>query len=262
MLLAASAGCSQSRHRYKHPRLATENDVAGYLRIALDDELPDERRRAINQVAQTRHVGHDTVVDALDTVARTDASPAVRCAAVSALRNSGNPRAFSVFLPLIDPAAPPDGAGAVPPEVRRDAVGGLAALLEAGLDPGDHAPAIARQCIQLVARDRSRDVRLACACVLGHIQDRTVLEPLIAALDERDFGVVFEAERSLIRLTGQTFHHDAVAWRQWLIQTDDPFANAGQLDHLLGHEQKGWWQRSMDSVARTIGSFRPKKEES
>jgi hypothetical protein len=111
----------------------------------------------------------------------------------------------------------------------------------------------------VIAEDHSRDNRQVAARILGYCLERSVLETLIAALDQRDFGVVYEAERSLMRLTGRTFHHDSVQWQEWLAQTENPFAEAGKLDHELDRGPKGWWERSVDSLGHSIRSFRPRK---
>ena len=261
-LVSAPAGCSQKHCWHKYHAFVTESDAVKYLRTALQDELPDERREAINRIARTRHLKHGVVFEVLDTVARTDPSPSVRCAALSALRRSGNPQAASTFVAILDPDASPEEVRPASPLVRRDALQGMLGLLQAGrLDP-EHEPVLRDIVVHLIGGDRSRDIRQASARVLGYLKDRQVLEPLIAALDQRDFGVVYEAERSLMRLTGQTFDHDSIRWRQWLTQTDNPFVDAGKLDHVLAPEGKGWWQRSMECMRRSFGGFGPKKKDS
>ncbi len=258
----AAGGCSQQRRWHKHPALMTEGDVVKCLGKALEHELPDERREAINRVARSRHIGHQVVLEAFDIIARTDPSPAVRCAALLALRHSGSPQALATYAAVLNPRSTAEEVRPTTAEVRRDALRGLIALMDQGESAAEHERNLRETTVQLIAHDRSGDIRVASARLLGYFQDRTVVEPLISALDQRDFGVVFEVERSLIRLTGQTFDHDSVRWRRWLAQTDDPFADAGRLDHLLEPQQNGWWRRSVDSVRRTIGSFRLKKKDS
>ncbi|MHC4065717.1 MAG: hypothetical protein ACYSUI_14635 [Planctomycetota bacterium] len=87
-----------------------------------------------------------------------------------------------------------------------------------------------------------------------------MLSPLIDALEQRDFGVVYESERSLMRLTGRTFEYDAPGWREWLAQTEDPFADAGRLDEVLSPPPKGWWRESLENTRRAWASFKPKRK--
>ena len=54
-------GCSGQRW-HKHPIFVTEADAVGYLKQALESELPDERRQAIDQIARTRHLNHEVVL--------------------------------------------------------------------------------------------------------------------------------------------------------------------------------------------------------
>ena len=257
-----AGGCSQQRRWHKHPALLTEGDVVKCLGKALEHELPDERREAINRIARSRHVGHQVVLETFDIIARTDPSPAVRCAALLALRRSGRPLALATYAAVLNPGNTAEEVRPTTPEVRRDALHGVIALMDGGESAAEHERDLRETTVQLIAQDRSSDIRVASARLLGYFAYRSVLEPLISALDQRDFGVVYEAERSLIRLTGQTFDHDSVQWRRWLAQTSDPFADAGKLDHLLEPQQNGWWRRSVDSVRHTIGSFRLKKEDS
>ena len=115
---------------------------------------------------------------------------------------------------------------------------------------------------RLVQEDEDRNVRLEAARGLGCLgADRTTLDVLVAALSDRDFGVVYESEQSLIRLTGMTFDYDPQAWTDWLGNTPDPFALAGHTPTSLMPERLSWWQRGVRGVRRTIIAWQGERKE-
>ena len=265
MLLAGVTGCSTRKRLYKHHAFVTEADAYDYLTKALQSELPDVRREAIREIARSRYATHEVVVRALATIALTDPSPSVQCAALAALRAAGGPEAAEAVLAVLEQEP---GAGEAPWIGPRGANVRLAALRTAltlvadqQLAPENRA-ALQALAARLIREDPSRDIRQCSARVLGYCPHADTLEPLIDALQQRDFGVVYEAEQSLMRLTGRTFDYDAVAWREWLTGTDQPFADAGRLDHLVEPPPKNWWQRSLDGTRRAFETFKPKKGES
>lgn len=257
--------CGCSGHRWhKHPIFVTEADAVAYLKQALESELPDERRQAIDQIAKTRHLNHEVVLEALSTIAGTDRSPAVRCAALGALRRSQDPRIAATLVDILDqPSAEAGRPTVLPPsaEVRLEAMRAVLGLAELGLLPPEQQPSLRDVAVRVIGQDRSRDTRQTAARFLGYCRDQKVLGPLIDALEQRDFGVAYESERSLMRLTGQAFDYDPIAWRRWLEQTNDPFAEAGKLDPVLDAPPKGWWQRSIEKARRTFASFGPRKDD-
>lgn len=95
------------------------------------------------------------------------------------------------------------------------------------------AQAVCSTAVDLLKNDASRDVRVLAARVLGFCPSIEPLRTLIATLRLRDFGVVHEAERSLMRLTGTAFAYNPRQWEQWLASTDDPFRYRGRLDAKL-----------------------------
>jgi len=251
--------CSGSRTLHKHPAFVTEADAACYLSGALEGDNPDVRRDQIVQLSKTRWVGRDTVVRGLALVARTDSSPSVRCAAIRGLGASRTPGAIEPLLGILAADGGRDPAVVAPDAtVRWDSVAVLSQLLAARVDVGSNGDAVRTTAIRLLGNDPSRDVRIVAAELLGSFQEREVLDALIAALDQRDFGVVYECERSLMRITGQSHDYDPVAWRQWLQQADNPFADAGRLDDKLSRRQPNWFRRTWDSTRRTLASFKPK----
>jgi hypothetical protein len=60
------------------------------------------------------------------------------------------------------------------------------------------------------------DVRIACAEALRNYHSAEVMHALVGELDDRDFGVAWQARQSLELLTGQDFRYDAKAWLYYL----------------------------------------------
>lgn len=259
-LLLIGLGCNKTHHYYKHPTFVTQKDAVRYLQIALEGPLPDERREAVNHIALTRYLTHQVVLVGLDTIARTDTSDQVRSSALIALTQSGDPSAVETYLAILAPEASPRQARTASALLRRDALAGAVVLLRNGELPDEWHPVLREAAIEFLVNDRHRDIRINAARALGFLPDSQVLEPLIAALNQRDFGVVYQSERSLMRLTGFTFDHDAIAWREWLASNQEPFAEAGRLDYQLEPKEKNWWYRSVDSMKRNMATFRPKSK--
>jgi HEAT repeat protein len=103
------------------------------------------------------------------------------------------------------------------------------ALVQALGDPStmvraDAATAVGRHGVRsgssalarLLSADRSEDVRRAAARALGRAADGpAAVEALIAALSDRDPGVVLLALESLEILTGQSHGSNPKAWQDW-----------------------------------------------
>ncbi len=262
VLLAAAlvlGGCSKSHTRFKHPRFMSKTDCAACLEVALDAQSPDARREAILHVSKTSYLSNDIVIRALGLLARTDASDSVRYAAVQALAKSGAPEAVE---PLVEIVSAPLEAGLVTRpqagDVRWAALEGLDRAVSSGQLSDQQRQMCGDAAIHLLGHHRSRDVRISAARMLRWFPSADALTVLIDALEQRDFGVAYHSERSLMYLTGRTFEHDATAWREWRTATDDPFAGAGQLDHELHPEEAGWWERTVKGTRRVFAGFRPK----
>lgn len=67
-------------------------------------------------------------------------------------------------------------------------------------------------------------VRAESAHALGQYADPRVLQPLIAALDDRNLAVNTAALHALRTLTGEDHGFDRRAWLRWFNQTSSPFS--------------------------------------
>jgi hypothetical protein len=233
LVLIVAAGCKGPKQRYKPAVLATQSDVARYTRQALEHEDADVRRSSIQQIGKTRHADSPIVVDALAVIARTDTSESVRCVAVRALGKLEDKKAVDTILLLLEDPAEHPTVRPASPDLRWEAIQVLYKFANSEqLD--EHASSTAhRIAIRSLGTDPARDVRLEAARLLGLFPDSDSVRALIKALWQRDFGVVYESERSLMRLTGKTHDHDPGRWESWLNSTSDPFAERGALDDVL-----------------------------
>lgn len=188
----------------------------------------DARRRAVVRIAQSRYLTADEAFSVLDTAARTDANAQVRCAALLALRRYWDGRPAATALAILNPKAHPNEALPATRPVRWDATLLLVHLSDHGLIPDDRREEALDVLVSLLLHDEDRDVQMAAARGLGGIPDVRSLRALIASLRQKDFGIAYEAERSLMKLTGRGFRFDADAWQEWLDATPDPFDRANR----------------------------------
>ena len=255
-------GCHPNKRRYKHPSFVSESDAARYLDTALESPNPDERRECIVQIARTSYVDDPVARQAMRTLVLDDPSTLVRSTSMRILAEVADPQTVPLAIQVL--AKPDDEGKQLPPvgtALRRDATRALAAMTGSEqADMEQFGQQIQETAIRLINADRNRDVRMASAEILGWCPSKESLDTLIHALEQRDFGISHECERSLMRLTGHTFNHNAIAWNEWLAETEDPFADAGQLDEALERKEKGWWQRTAEIAKRNLSNFAPKED--
>lgn len=253
--MVSAHGCAK-RRVHKSAWMVTENDAARYLERALQHDSADERRDALVRLSKTRYADHEVSVDTCSTIARTDASPSVRTVAIRLIAESRRSNVARSLLDILGDS----GSSRSNEMVNVEALHALYFLQHNEAIPDDCHEVIATTAARLLREATSRDVRIAAARLLGRCPGPGTLEALIDALDDSDFGVVYQVERSLIHLTGVSHDHDAQGWRRWLDETETPFAMLGQLDHTLERPgRKRWWQRMTASVKRALSGFRPKQ---
>jgi len=268
MLLAwvvalGATGCTDAQLDAGVKSLFNRRSPGQELFVALQEDDPDRRRQAVRAIARSDVVAQQWAIKAFETIARTDPDPQVRCAAIRALGRSGDSTAVAPLLMILnwrdDPTRvpyPPDD------EVRWDATAVLANLAGWQLVTDQDEPQARSTFARLLQEDENRNVRLEAARGTGCLSaDRAALDVLVTGLTDRDFGVVYECERSLIKLTGMTFDYDPQAWTDWLGRTSDPFALAGHTPTTLMPERRNWWQRGVQGVRRTIIAWQGERKE-
>lgn len=198
--------------------------------MALEAELPDDRRRGVTGLAAGRDGSSDWAIKVYDTIARTDVDPMVRCAAVRALGPVAGPDQVALLLRLLSSASRRyDDIRPAPGTVRWEAAKVLLAVVQSGGYDESQRMGIVDLLLDRLARDNNRNVRLAVIETLGYFAQAPVPESLVDAMETDDFAVKQAAESSLIALTGHTHQHDPQAWREWLAATPDPFMDAGKV---------------------------------
>jgi len=115
--------------------------------------------------------------------------------------------------------------------------------------------------LRTLGSDRSVDVRLNSARAMGQFKSPAVLNGLIAALTDSDFAVRYEAEQSLIRLTGRTFKGSAKQWLSGRAETPAPFADAGKTPPELVKPTQNVFERTQGSFHKFYEEWQgPAKE--
>lgn len=202
-----------------------------YMLIAVSDADSDVRREAVAKVAASKQARLDWAVQGFAAIALLENNPHARSVAIRGLVQSNDPLATEVCLKLLNheeyPASevrPPDDV------VRAEAAMALATLLGSDRVPADSRPIARDTFLRLLTVDEDRHARIAAARGLGFFPETSSLEALIQGLRDSDFAVVHECESSLVRLTGETHHCNALDWEAWYeSHKSDAFANAGQV---------------------------------
>lgn len=239
LLLATLPACSDGARRAWKWRSPSQNYQA-----ALEAPSADDRRMAVAAIGESDYVASDDAFSVLDAVARTDPSPHVRCVAVSAFTRYGDSRPVKTLLAVLQ-ATPESRTDALPAndELRDAAAFALADLTARGLVTGQDRDAALEIFLGLADARSPRSARITALRALASFRDRRVFAPLLTALRESDFCLADTAERSLIALTGTTHDYDPDVWNQWLANTADPFARAGEKPLATRPASPSWWDQ-------------------
>ena len=235
-----TGGCATGQRK---PRVWTQGQAERLLIEALQSESPDERRRAVERVADSKYGGSDASVQTMSLIVRTDTSQVVRRVAARGLGQSRHASAFEPLLQILDTPNHTQDVREPDAALRRACLDAVDLLVQAGV-PHDGESQLVRLVAQTMLTDVDRSVRIAAAQLLRRFQNPDALDALIEVLRVPEFAVAYEAERSLIALTGHTHNRHYDAWRRWREEADDPFANAGRTPpELAGNgRDRRWWQ--------------------
>ena len=176
------------------------------VRLMEDGRSADARRQGINDLLRWDFAQGGPYVRRYRQIAKNDPDPLVRSVALRALNRARDPDARPLFIEaLSDPSD----------LVRLEGAKALVNLPD---------PAAIEPLIRLVANpEEDRDIRIAAAEALKHYKKIEVARALIPRLNERDFGVSWQARRSLRRMTGRDFLYDEAAWLEYAAGPDNPF---------------------------------------
>lgn len=176
------------------------------VRLMENARSADARRRGINDLARWDFAQGGPYVRRYREIAKTDSDPYVRSIAIRALSRARDPDSRPLFVEALADASE---------LVRLEACKALVNLPD---------PAAAEALIRLVSKaDEDRDVRIAAAEALGHHRRLEVARALTPRLNEYDFGVAWQARRSLRRLTGRDYFYNEAAWLEYVAGPEKPF---------------------------------------
>lgn len=235
-------GCSSTRAKdlieWVRPKTS-----ADYLNMALESNQADVRRRGVIGLSESNDAQSAWAVKVFDTIARTDTDVMVRCAALRALKPVVDAERIPTALKLLRSADEMIvDVRPAPPTVRWSAARLLWVAVRAGAYREDQRESILDTLSSRLAVEADPNTRLAMVETLGYFQNERVLPMLIDAMEQDDFAAQHAAENALAVLTGQTYGHDPAAWRQWLGETDEPFAHAGEMpEELVTEHSKPKW---------------------
>jgi hypothetical protein len=175
-------------------------------RMMENAKSPDARRRGIHKLVRWDFAQDGPYVKRYRQIAQDDPDPLVRATALRALNRARDAEARALFIAALrDPAT----------EVRLEAAKALSNLP----DPNAAGPLI-RVVVDVEREDR--DVRIAAADALRYYKSVEVARALIPRLNERDFGVAWQARRGLRSITGRDLRYDEAAWLAYITGPDKP----------------------------------------
>jgi hypothetical protein len=172
----------------------------------IDPNFPDLRRRAIVKLTEKKWGRQDPYLKQYEQMAKSDPDPSVRAMAIRALNRGRDKRAIAVFLSALEERNE---------SVRLEAAKALANVPDAS--------AVGPLIRHMEHPEENVDVRIACADALRQYPTSEVAQALVRALRDRNFGISWQARKSLQLMTGHDFRYDTVAWLNYLSGTDKPF---------------------------------------
>jgi HEAT repeat protein len=185
--------------------LATGHDFFDEAKKLLDSN-PDHRRSGIVYLSDHSPGRHDPYLKQYLNMARTDPDPSVRSMAIRALNRARDKRAIPIFLAALDDKND---------SIQLEGAKGLANIPDqSAVSPLIHL---------LDNADENVDVRVACADALRLYRTSEVAQALVRAMRDRNFGVAWQARKSLQLMTGKDFRYDTAAWLTFLSGTNKPF---------------------------------------
>ncbi|NLX05137.1 MAG: HEAT repeat domain-containing protein [Phycisphaerae bacterium] len=252
LLLALMAlwGCG-GQNRKSELRLIPP-DPQKLLVTAVRDADPDVRYRSLAEFSATKAIGEPWAVKGVETIVATDPNPLVRALGLHTLGRVADGRVLTQAIYSMNDSDP---------RVRAEAAWALAQVPYAEIEKAQMV-AETREAMVRGLRDEALDVKIHSASGLGAFQDRDVVYALITALRDSNFSVRYHAEKSLIELTGKTFHSNPVAWLEWFDAASEPFANAGQTPPELVKPKQNVLEKSRDRIQQWYLNWQgPAKEQ-
>ncbi|HVW38623.1 MAG TPA: HEAT repeat domain-containing protein [Pirellulales bacterium] len=196
LALLLSAGCESSREL--SDRFSSDNPGKN-ARILIGDPRADARRRGMLYLVDRNYGRKPPYTTLYQQIALSDPDALVRATAIRSLNRSRDASATKVFVTALnDPS----------PLVRLEAVKALHRVP----DPNAIEPLL-----DIVNNsDDLQDIRIAAAEALEDYRNFNVGRTLASLLNSKEFGVAWQARRSLKYMTGKDFDYDETAWLDYL----------------------------------------------
>jgi HEAT repeat protein len=204
LALITSGGCEQFNHAVNYFQ---GNTPGRYARLMEDENSPDNRRLGISELAKKDFARKPPYTTRYQQIYQSDPDPTVRAMAIRSLNVARDESASALYIRALND---------VDAQVRLE---GAKAL---GNMPNDNA--IDPLLKLLNAPEESQDVRIAAADALRHYHRRAVATALVGVLEERQFGIAWQARRSLKQISGVDYAYDAPAWLEYLSNPSPPLS--------------------------------------
>jgi hypothetical protein len=201
-LILSSTGCQQVQRMTDHFR---GNTPGRYARMMEDTTSADDRRAGIAKLVDRDFAKKPPYTTRYRQIAEFDTDPIVRAMAIRALNVSRDSSATDLYIKALadsDVLVRLEGAKALTNMPTPDATDALLRVLS--------------------APDEDQDVRIAAAAALRHYPRIDVARSLVAVLDERAFGIAWQARKSLKRITGVDRAYDDAAWLEYISNPSQP----------------------------------------
>jgi hypothetical protein len=181
------------------------NTPIKFARMMEDQQSPDNRRKGINRLVSRSFGRQKPYTTRYQQIAQFDEDWLVRAVALRALNRSRDRGATPIFIKALSD--------------KNDLVRWEAAKALANVPDPEAAEPLAR----IVSNPAdNKDVRIAAADALRHYHDPGVARALANTLNGRDFGVAWQARKSLIYLTGRDLHYNERAWMDYVSGAEKP----------------------------------------
>jgi hypothetical protein len=174
-------------------------------KMTTDETSADNRREGIYKLVGYDFARRPPYTTRYEQMAQVDPDPTVRAAALRASSLSGNTHATPIFIASLSDKSE---------LVRLEAAKGLCNLPDANAAPG-----LLRAS---GGADENRDVRIATTDALKYYRTREVARGLVNLLNDHDFGLAFQARRSLIYMTHKDFEFDQGKWLAYFAGPEKP----------------------------------------
>lgn len=187
--------------------VATNNTASDQARKMEDPYFPDERRDGIARLSNRTYGRSEPYTTRYQQIAQTDDDFIVRAAAIRALNRARDDSATPIFV---------KGLTDKQPQIRLESAKALANLPDSTAVP---------TLLRIVAdTGENKDIRIAATDALKHYRKNEVARALVSLLNDRDFGVSWQARESLRIITGRDLEYDEAAWLALLSGAENPLS--------------------------------------